>query len=123
MARAYSVDLRIRAIQALEKGLDIYTICKQFVISRATFYRWISVYKKEKRVDPKPVNKSGHSHKVKPEEYEEFVEFVKNNGHMNSIQLAKKWGRGMTPKTMRVWMYKLGFTRKKNSSYTSKEAK
>jgi transposase len=123
MAKAYSVDLRIRAIKAFEKGVNIYEICKQFMISRATCYRWISAYRKEKRIEPKPVGNVGHSHKIKPDEYGEFIEFVKKNGHMNSIQMSEKWGRGMTPKTMRCWMKKFGFTRKKNNFYTLKEAK
>jgi transposase len=123
MAHAYSIDLRKRVFEAYEKGQSIPKICKLFSISKVTCYRWIRAKKTRNTLEPIKQRHVGHSHKLVPEQYEEFIKFVNSNIGLNSKQLAAKWGRGMTPKTMRCWMKKFGFTRKKNIFYIKNEMK
>jgi transposase len=122
MARAYSIDLRTRVIEAYEEKIKteeqgvhkiIEEVCKQFSIAVITCYRWIKAKKTFNTLEPIKQRHAGHSHKLKPEEYDEFRLLVEANIGMNSKQLAEKWGRGMSAKTMRKWLKRLGFTRKK----------
>jgi transposase len=123
MARAYSSDLRKRVYEAYKKSKDIRRVCKRFSISLATGYRWVQAKRTRNTLEPIKQRHVGHSHKIRPEEFEEFVLFVQKNIGLNGKQLAEKWGRGMTPKSMREWLKKLGFTRKKNNFYIQNETK
>jgi len=122
MAKAYSTDLRERAVKQFKKGMAVITICATFCISQKSLYRWIKLDKKYGNVEPKKQTfRGGSEPKLKPYEYEKFKYFLIANMGLNSIQLAEKWGNGMTPKTMRMWMKRLGFTIKKNNLPTLKQ--
>lgn len=118
MPKGYSLDLRLKIIEKYTQGVHVEVICKMFSIARATCYRFISLQKKQGSVDEKQQARPGHNPKLRPYEYEEFKQFVLDNPGLNAIQLAKKWGRGMTPSSMRKWLKRFKFTRKKNNSIT-----
>jgi len=122
VAIAYSVDLRTRVINKYMAGMSVKEICEIFQLGAATVYRWIKSQRKRGTVEPiKQAWRGGYKPTLKSEEYEKFIQFLKDNIGLNSIQLAKKWGRGMTPKTLRMWAQRLGITLKKNNFFTQKQ--
>lgn len=114
MAQAYSVDLRKIVLEQQAAGMPIQELCRVFKLGAATIYRWLVRKKETGTIAPtKQARRGGSKPTLKSEEYEEFTQFLKDNVGLNSIQLAKKWGRGMIPKTLRMWVKRLGFTLKK----------
>lgn len=106
----HSKDLRERALKLIEKGTKITQVAEMLELGRASLYRWIERQKNGELESAKNYQK-GHSHKVKDKEV--FIEFVKQNKGLTAVQMAEKLGT-MTPKTIRLWMKRVGFTRKKN---------
>ena len=54
MAGAYSTDLRTRVLEAVAAGEVPNTVAAQFLVDRATVYRWVAAARDEGRRAPKP---------------------------------------------------------------------
>jgi len=113
MAKAYSVDLRERAIKFYEQTKSMSKTCKLFSITERTLYRWLELKRKTGKVEPRQQSHVGHNHAIKTYEYEEFENFLETNVGLDLEELAKRWGRGMSKSSMCRWIKKFGFTRKK----------
>jgi hypothetical protein len=61
----------------------------------------------------------GYNHMFKS--IEEFKDFIKENKGLATKELAEK--KNTTPKTIRIWFHKAGFTVKKNRFAMLKEMK
>lgn len=117
---AYSIDLRIRCLALYDEGKIVQEVMSLLKISQPTVYRWLRQRKETGNVEPKTEWRNGHSHKIT--DLEEFCKFAQENVGLSAIELAKKWGN-ITPKTMRLWLKKAGFTRKKKVINTKNEMK
>ncbi len=51
---AYSKDLRLRVLDALDRGLAREGVCELFGISRSTIKRWVGRRRQGEDLEPKP---------------------------------------------------------------------
>ena len=117
MAKAYSEDLRRKAIESVNNGNKTEDVCKNFMIGRSTLYVWLACYKKTGSTKPKVGYQKGHSHKII--DLKKFKQFVDENSGIDGVELAKKWG-DITPKAIREWLHGIGYSCKKKAIYTKR---
>ena len=110
---AYSIDLREVVVGAVRAGLKKQTAVKRYGVSMSTINRWLLLDTKNKLI-PKKDWKKGHSHKIK--DLEVFKNFVDKNNSLTLWQLAKKWGN-ISAVTIRAYLHKIGYTKKKDRFY------
>lgn len=120
MAKPYSEDLRDKAIKAVSKGNQVNDVCNNFSIGRSTLYGWLKTYKATGSAKPKTGYQSGHGHKIT--DVKKFKQFVDENRGLTGVELAEKWGN-ITPKTMRLWLHRIGYSCKKKVTFIEKEMK
>jgi len=120
VAKAYSEDLRVRAIEAVKNGSKQKDVCKNFLISRSALYSWLVRYKKTGSVKAASGYQKGCGHKVA--DLKKFKKFVDENSGLDGVELAEKWGN-ITSKTMRKWLHRIGYSCKKKAIFTKKEVK
>ena len=65
--------------------------------------------------------KNSCGHKVK--DLERFKKFVDENSGLNSIELAEKWEEKATPKTIRKWLHRIEYTKKKRLIFIKNKMK
>lgn len=111
MENAYSYDLRIRVIEAVDEGQRITKVSKGFKVGRATIYNWLKLRNKQGHLKSKENWQQGHSHKIT--DLEKFKTFVEENKEKTLVELAEAWGN-VKRMTIQRALKKLGFTRKKN---------
>ena len=111
MGNAYSYDLRIRVIEAIDEGQAITRVSKDLKVGRTTIYKWLKQRDEQGHIRPKENWQKGHSHKIK--DLEKFKVFVEENKEKTLVELAKAWG-GVKRMTIQRALKKLGFTHKKN---------
>ena len=114
----YPIELRTRAVDALNSGMLIEDASVIFKVSVATLYRWLGKLKTTGCLKPKSGYQKGHSHKIK--DLEAFEQFVKENSDKTQTEMANLLGvkQGRISTAMR----KIGYTRKKNKKYTKSGA-
>ena len=117
MARAYAIELRLRVIKSVEKGMRISSISKLFNVSRDTIYKWKALQDKNGNLEAASGYQKGHSHKIK--NLEAFKEFFERNIDKTSKELAIKWGN-IAPATVLKKIRELGYSYKKNLSSSKK---
>ena len=116
MPNPYSEDLRIRAIKLVEEeGTSVINVAQLLRIGQATLYVWLARKRNEGTIKARKNWRLGHSHKIK--NWQEFKEFVDDNSGLTAIQMAERWG-DVTPKTIRLWLHKIGYCRKKRPMAT-----
>ena len=111
MGNAYSYDLRIRVVEAIDEGQAITKVSKDLRVGRTTIYNWLKQRDEKGRLRPNENWQKGHSHKIT--DLEKFKIFVEKNKEKTLVELAKAWG-GVQRMTIQRALKKLGFTRKKN---------
>lgn len=112
MAKAYSYDLRIRTVEAIDKGESFKKVSEIYKVSQPTIYRWIQQRALEGDIKPKENWRKGYGHKIR--DLEKFRIFVENNAHKTLIELAEEWG-GVKKMTIQRALKKIGYTHKKNN--------
>ena len=110
MAIAYSKDLRIRAINLIEKGMSIAQVSRLLEISRPTLYRWIEQWETSGSTAPKKSVPPAQPAKIK--DWEKFREFIDKHGDKTQKELAELWG-GVSHHTISRGLRKIGYSRKK----------
>ena len=111
--RAYSIDLRERVIEAVNKGiLQLKEIAELFNINVKTIYKWRKKLKTTGTLAPKTGFERGHSHKIT--NLDEFKNFIKKNPDLTLKEMAQKWGNVSSASIGRA-LKKINFTRKKNN--------
>ena len=112
MPKPYSDDLRSRFIKLVkERGLSLIAASKQLDISYGTGKNWMARFKSCGNVSARKGYHNGHSHSIS--NLEEFRKMVDKYPDMTSEELAKKWGN-ISATTIRSYLKKIGYTRKKN---------
>jgi transposase len=106
----YSVDLRERVLNAVDKGTLRAVVSSQFAIDVKTIYLWLRQRKERGHIRPITGYQKGHSHKIT--NLSRFREFVDFNRGMTQRTLADKWGSISCSSICRS-LKKIGYTRKK----------
>ena len=106
MPGPYHMDLRLKAIRMAEDGIGKSKICKMLCISRNTLWVWLC--RKKETGSPEIRTVIGK----KTEVPEGFHTAVDADPGITQARLGKLFG--VSQKTAGKWLYKAGFTRKKN---------
>lgn len=125
MPKAYSLDLRVRVLEAYRGGMSISAVCKQFKVSRFAVYDWDKLEREKGGLKPQYENCTGRSSTIKPDD--KFEEFAQVHAYSTLKQMAETWGSAnkKTVSQMAVsrTLKKLGWTRKKRQITIRKQAK
>jgi transposase len=117
MARAYSEDLRGRALDMVDKGHTLREVSETLQLGLTTIKRWVSMWRTENRRTAKTGYQKGHSHKLKDvEKLKEIMALhpdktLKEIGNMLPVPCAAE--------TVRRGLKRLGMTYKKKSFITN----
>jgi transposase len=114
MARPYSMDLRKRVLQYLEKNNDKMKASQLFQVGIATVYRWIK--RKKQKGNVEPLRKKSTYKKIDDQKLIAYVE--QNPDHFLS-EIAKHFG--LTLQAIFYALQRLKITRKKRLRFTRKE--
>jgi transposase len=121
MAKAYSLDLRQKVIDAIElDGMPKGEASQVFRISRNSIDLWFKQRAVSGSLAPQPRTRRGQGEKIT--DWEKFRAFVAANSDKTQAELAEAWG-GVSQRTISRAMQKIGFTRKKKLTGTSNETK
>lgn len=108
MAKAYSYDLRKKVIEAIEvKKRKKSEVAITFNISRNTIDLWLK--RKAERGDYQALRHKppGNNHKIL--NWQEFQEFVKENGDKTQEEMAELWPEEISARTISRGLKKIGF--------------
>ncbi len=94
MASSYSLDLRKKAIEAIEKGSGLMEVSRLLQINRRTLYEWKELKKINGSLEPRKMAAEKRNRKIE--------------------EMAQKWPEPISSVTIRRLLHKLGFTVKKN---------
>lgn len=113
MAAPYSVDLRERVIEEIEKGeLKKNKISALFKVDLKTIYNWVEAKKLNGTIEPKSGYQKGHSHKIT--DIEKFKIFIADNPNSSLVELSEKWGN-ISRTAIGNMLHKIEYTVKKNN--------
>jgi len=110
MARAYSLDLRLRALDLIAGGMSISKVSRLLNISRPTLYKWTLKLKNTGSTVPKTTVPPPAPSKIT--DWQKFQEFVEHHGDKTQQEMAQLWGN-VSRHTISRGLKKLGYTRKK----------
>ncbi len=125
MPRAYSLDLRVRVLEAYRGGMKVDEVATFFKISSFCVYDWDKLERETGSLKPLYDNCIGRSSTIKPDE--EFEEFAKIHAYNTLQKMAETWGvankKTVSQMSVGRTLKKLGWTRKKRLIITKKQAK
>jgi len=64
MTQPLSTDLRKRVISAVEGGQSRRSAARRFGVAASTAIKWVNQWRREGRVEPKPLGGDRHSHRA-----------------------------------------------------------
>ena len=118
MTAAYSIDLREKAVSAVDRGAKKSHICRTLNISRNTLDQWLKRREEKGSVSPQEYRRGP---KPKIADLEAFQAFAEANGHLTQKEMAEKWFKPVSPVLIRQALRKINFTRKKKLMATERE--
>lgn len=111
MPKAYSQDLREKAIAAVDRGVPKHQVIAMFNISRDSLDRWLERREATGSLAAAQGYQRGHSHRV--DDWQAFRAFAQAHGDKTQAQMAELWHTPVSARTMSRALAKIGFTRKK----------
>lgn len=121
----YSVDLRKRAVEAVQQGMTLIQAEKTFKVTRKAIGKWIKRLEKNGDLNPEIGYQKGHSHKIT--DWVLFEKFANENKHLTVAEMTPKWknltNTDLSKSTVLAGLKKIGFTFKKKRFLTSKLTK
>ena len=121
MPAPYSYDLRVKAVNAVDRGERKINVCRTLNISRNTLDTWLKIREKTGTVAAPKKTRSGPLPKIS--ELKVFEEFAREYGHLTQKQMAQKWSCPLSATTIGQALKKIGLTRKKKLIAIEKEMK
>lgn len=112
MPKAYSQDLREKAIAAIDRGIPKSEVIAMFNISRDSLDRWLKRREATGSLAAVQGYQRGHSHRI--EDWQAFREFAEVHGDKTQAEMADLWHVPVSARTMSRALAKIRFTRKKN---------
>ena len=85
----YSVDLRKRAVEAVQQGMTLIQAEKTFKVTRKAIGKWIKRLEKNGDLNPEIGYQKGHSHKIT--DWVLFEKFANENKHLTVAEMTPKW--------------------------------
>jgi len=123
VAKAYSKDLREKALDAFYNGKPIKEICDFFKISSRCLLNWRRIKESTGRTHAKcDYQKENAAYKIATEELVKFKQFVNEKPDRTTAEMAEDWGN-VSVSTIQRALKRIGFTRKKRLMDTKKEMK
>lgn len=123
MGKAYSQDLRVRVLAALDGGLSKMAAHKTFRISRSTIDDWLALRTVQGDVHPKASARRGPHPAIA--DLEAFKTFAHHHSGCTLAQMAHAWehatGRRLSRNTFSLALRKIGWTRKQSALPTPSE--
>ena len=113
----YSLDLRIRVINAVKSGSSKVEICKVFNICRQTIYNWINLELKQGNLLPIKSSKTGHPRGIKDDQ--KFKKYVDKHSDSTQKEIALFFNVGLA--TVSRTLKRIGYTRKKSQTYSERD--
>jgi transposase len=118
----YSLDLRQRVIEEVDKGMSQVAAAKMFKVSSNTIAAWLKRRSATNNLTPKTGYQKGHSHKIT--DWDEFEKFAETNKFLTGDEMLEKW---MVLKNIEMGvdviyegLLKVGYTFKKKRFATQK---
>lgn len=111
MPAPYSIDLREKAVDAVDRGEKKAHVSKLFHISRNTLDLWLKQREQSGTVAPKAAVKKGPEPKIK--DLEAFRQFAATHGHLTAVAMAQQWPEPISDVTLGKALKRIHFTRKK----------
>lgn len=123
MGKAYSQDLRLRVLAALDGGMSKMAVHRTFRISRSTIDEWVALRAAQGHVRPHAPARRGPPPAIA--DLEAFTAFMQQHNDCTLAQLAQAWeqatGRRLSRNTFSLALKKIGWTRKKSALPTPSE--
>jgi transposase len=115
MARAYSLDLRQRVVEAIEEGLSSHEAARRFAIGIATAGAWHRLWRRTGDVQP---GRQGQPKRSKLDAHEAFVlDLIERDKDISLGEIAERLAeeRGISACPATIWYFfdKRGITFKK----------
>jgi len=113
MAKAYSVDLREKVLEAMERGMKQQEAAQTFGVSTGSIKRWRKLKRLTGSLEPrKRTDESFESKRGIPNtKLEEFKQFVLANNELTQDEIAAAWG--ISSSAAGRYVQKANITRKK----------
>ena len=120
MGKAYSQDLRLRVLAAVDGGRSKLSVHRTLGVSRSTIDDWLALRKQTGAVVPKVPAWPSRSAIT---DWAAFESFAKSNSGATLGQMAVLWeaqtGRKLSRNTFSLALRRIGWTRKKRAFSTS----
>ena len=115
MGKAYSQDLRLRVLAAIDGGMRTMVAHKVFRISRSTIDDWLTLRAAQGHVQPKKPVQRGPQPAIA--DLVAFEVFAQHHSGATLEHMAQAWehetGRTLRRNTFSLALKKIGWTRKK----------
>ena len=121
MPAPYSLDLRTKVIEALDRGMKKTQASKIFNISRNTIDLWLKRREGTGSYQAKQQYQKGYGAKITDKE--KFKEFAQKNGHLTQKEMAEAWEKDISDRTISKVLKKINFSRKKRVTVIGKGMK
>lgn len=112
MPAPYSLDLRQKAVEAVDRGEPKSHVCKTLNISRNTLDLWLKRREETGSVAPETPQRRGPTPKI--DDLAAFEAFAKTHGHLSQQEMAQQWPTPVSRILIGQALRKINFTRKKN---------
>jgi transposase len=116
MPAAYSLDLRQKVVEAVDRGARKTQVCRMFNISRNTLDLWLKRRAATGSVQAASGYQRGHDPKIT--DWERFRAFVQQHGDQTQAEMAERWDAQISARSISRALRKLGWTRKKRRTAT-----
>lgn len=116
MPKSYSVDLRERVLQYLEKNKNREAASRLFQVGIATIYRWLALKKEKGNVEP-----LSRPYAYKKIDDQKLIDYIEKNPDHFLSEIAKHFN--LTVQAVFYALKRLKITRKKSSRSTRKRTK
>lgn len=123
MGKAYSQDLRVRVLAALDGGMSKMAAHQTFRISRSTIDDWVALRTTQGHVRPQAPARRGPQPAIA--DLDAFTAFMQQHHDCTLAQLAHAWeqvtGHRLSRNTCSLALQKIGWTRNKRALPTPNE--
>lgn len=120
MGRAYSQDLRVRVLEALDGGMSKMQAHQAFRVSRSTMDDWLLLREQTGGLTPKA--RPGRRGRGAIADLATFEAFATRHREATLGQMQAAWeqetGQRLSQMTFSTWLRRLGWTRKKRAGAT-----
>ncbi|MEO1069958.1 MAG: IS630 family transposase [Cyanobacteria bacterium J06638_6] len=120
MPAAYSLDLRQKAIAALEAGHSKAAVSRLMGIGTTTLTEWHNRYRASGEVAAKQGYQQGHSHKIT--DWEAFRAFAATHGDKTQAEMAQLWPEEISEDTIGRALKRILHAKKKSYLYAERES-